>query len=426
MLLVCAKALVFSMSFMLFRCSEEQPLPDAEARVETNLGLTTSSAMDGKISIQQAYLKLDHIRVIGNSADRVTNILYDINADEPPYQLAHADSNRLEFTLPAYTYEQLDFHLFLNGDDYPLAFTASPAGEVITPTQEENIPDPTESDDNKGEDQGDQDDSPDNADDKPADDPANNGDGNTGNDDPESGDQVDDNPDKKDQDDNKDQDDKKDPDDKKDQDNNKDQDDKKDEDDKKHDDNPKDKKDDKKGKDNDPKKDKDDKKNDKDKDQTKDKDKGKGKNDDKKGDKKNDKKPGPNGREAIDSEIVDLDGFFRNARPALVVFAMYEGDNSTIQLIFAATDVEKLSLHARQNDGTQVLLGPNNAAKVTFNPNQWFDSLTPADIEAGSLQLYHGKEVLFIHKDYNTTLYEAIVSRLEPSTDLTIEMKDGM
>lgn len=389
-LLVCAKALVCSMSFMLFRCSEEQPLPDAEARVETTLGLTTPSAMDGKISIQQAYLKLDHIRVIGNSADRVTNILYDINADEPPYQLAHADSNHLEFTLPVFAYEQLDFHLFLYGDDYPLAFTTSAAGEAPTPTQEENTPDPTESDDNKGEDQGDQDDSRDNPDDKPVDDPDNNGDG--------------------------------DPDD--------DDDDQKDEDDKKHDDkkdsDPKDKKGDKKGKDNDSKKDKDDKKNDKDKDKTKDKDKGKGKNDDKKGDKKNDKKPGPDGRTAVDSEIVDLDGFFRNARPALVVFATYEGDNSTIQLILAATDVEKLSLHARQNDGTQVLLGPNNAANVTFNPNQWFDSLTPSDIEAGSLQLYQGKEVLFIHKDYNTTLYEAIVSRLEPSTDLTIDIKDGM
>lgn len=253
------------MSFMLFRCSEEQPLPDAEARVETTLGLTTPSAMDGKISIQQAYLKLDHIRVIGNSADRVTNILYDINADEPPYQLAHADSNHLEFTLPVFAYEQLDFHLFLYGDDYPLAFTTSAAGEAPTPTQEENTPDPTESDDNKGGDQGDQDDSRDNPDDKPVDDPDNNGDGDTDDDD----------------------------------------DDKKDEDDKKHDDkkdsDPKDKKGDKKGKDNDSKKDKDDKKNDKDKDKSKDKDKGKGKNDDKKGDKKNDKKAGPDGRTAVDT-----------------------------------------------------------------------------------------------------------------------------
>ena len=123
---------------------------------------------------------------------------------------------------------------------------------------------------------------------------------------------------------------------------------------------------------------------------------------------------------------MDLDGFFKTARPALVVFATYSSDNSTVRLIFVASDFEKLSLRAQQNDGTQILLGPNNTANITFDASRWFDSIKPADIEAGSLQMYQGQEVLFIHKDYNTALYQAIVSRLESSAKLTVNPKDGI
>lgn len=414
-----------SVSLLLVCCSEEQLLPDSEARVETNFGLETSSAMDGKIAIQQVYLKLDHIRVIGTSANRVTNMLFDIAENEPPYQLAHTDSSQIVFTLPAYTYDELDVHLFLHTDNHALAVTTAPVEQ--TPDPVDQTPEPAQGENNSDSEPGPGSDNngggnsdvnePDDSSNDPQGGSDDQGDGDHGDEDDHHSDgdedeDVSDDNDSGQKDDDRDKDDKP-------------------RDDKKDDDKPKDDKkgdkpkDDKKG----GGKPKDDKK-EKDEDAKKDKDGGKKEQDENKGkgdkdDKTNDKKPGPGGRTAVDGEVVDLDGFFQNARPALVVFATYTSDNSTVRLIFTVTDISKLSLPAQQDDGSRILLGPDNTAKITFDANQWFDSIKPADIEAGSLQMYQGQEVLFIHKDYNTTLYEAIASRLESSAKLTVHPKEG-
>ena len=85
------------------------------------------------------------------------------------------------------------------------------------------------------------------------------------------------------------------------------------------------------------------------------------------------------------------------------------------------TDVEKLLVRARQSDSFSIMLTENNTAELSFDPAHWFESLTPADIEGATTQMYQQQNVLFIHPDHNTALYQALVPRIEGSADLQIK-----
>ena len=121
---------------------------------------------------------------------------------------------------------------------------------------------------------------------------------------------------------------------------------------------------------------------------------------------------------------MNLDHFFQHAKPALVVTGTCEINGRLINIIFAASGLEKLSVVARQNDSFTIHLDSHNTAAITFDPAIWFEGVTPADIEGAQTQTYQQLEVIFIHRDFNRHLYDLLVPRLEPSADLTFAGKN--
>jgi hypothetical protein len=333
------------------------------AHIKATFRLRSPSAMSGKLRIDEAYLKLSHIDVTGTrQGKKNTNLTHGISPEEPPYQLSRADSSQISFNLPYNVYDQLDFHLFLFRDTYQLIIkeenkdAAEPDGEGNTGGEQED----GEKDDDK--DSGNQDDDKDQGD-------------------------RDDHEDKGDDDDQDDEGDKD-----------------KDHKDKGHDD-----KKDKGNHDDKGNKDKKDKGN-----------KGHGNDDDKnKNDDDDDDDNDDDGRTSGNkNQTVDIDHFFQNAKPGMVVISTYQNNAKTLKVIFIAEGISKLTLVGKQNDSPGIMLNKQNTAEITFNPEHWFQSITDDDIESAHTQIYHGQAIVFIHKDYNNHLFEAIAPAIQASAEL--------
>lgn len=408
-------------------CTPEELVPD-EAQVETIFSLKSRELAQPSITVQEAWLKLDRIQVSGSPGS--SGFTHAINPEEPPFRLGDADSSRVHFSLPSRPYERLTFDLYLFQDDSELSYlhTGAPeqpspsgsdndasgnAGEDPASGEQENTGSENSDDSGADENPSDNDDSAEDGDETTNDDVgethedpgADNGDateedsgesaGDTGNDDNETGqdetvtgDEGDDGNDAHG-----------------------------DKDDKKHEKGKKEK-----GK-------KSDKKEHKGGDKEKDKKeegRGKGKSEDghhdRHGDDKQDEKKARNntGATRVEAEVLDLDQFFRGARPGLVVMARYANNGQTINILFAVTDLEKLSVTARQNDGVAIVLNKQNLAEVSFDAATWFEGVTAGEIESARMQQYQGQQVLFIHRDFNSALYDRLLSRLDSSVYLAI------
>jgi hypothetical protein len=386
-----------------------EPGFDETSHIQTAFKVSSPAAMDGKITVTQAYLKLDRIEVNGGlNGKNNTSLTHPIPAEEPPYNLTHADSGEVDFTVSSRAYDQLHVHLFPFTDAYELVYLG---GTVENPPPADEPEEEPGGDDGNDEDkqQGGDDNAGGEDDNDNEDGDSNDGAGgnSAGGDDGEEpgGDDSDDDSNDDSDDGSGDKDDEDDD----------SKDDKKDKGDKDKD---KDNKDKNKDKDKD-NKDRDDKKHDDDDDDRDDDDGDHDEDDDNDGD-GNDRKSG-NGN----NSQVDLDHFFRNAKPGLVVFGTYEHNGKVITLIIVVTDHEKLTIRGRQDDNFSIMLAENNTAQLSFDPAYWFQSLTPQDIEGATIQVYQQQNVLFIHPDHNTALYQALVSRLEGSADLQIS-KAGM
>ena len=371
------KGVVIICSLMLFvlcsSCTEDQHFA-ANSEVMAKFRLRSESAMKGKLVIDEAYLKLDRIHVNGSSGGKnIANVTHTIPAEEPPYHLNAGDSSNVVFKLPTTAYEQLDFSLFLYRDNYQLIFQ--------TPQQEPPVqggnggnPDPVSQP--PGGDDGAQDE-----DDE---------EGSSGNEVPagDSDEDSDEDDDSGNEGSGDDDDDENDGDDEENEEGNTG-------DDKKKNDN--------KNKDNDDKNKDDDKGDDDEKD---------GDNDDKDDDDDDDRQSGNN------NGVIDLQHFFQNAKPALVLFGTYYYNNQPIKVIFAVTSLEKITVRATQDDSYNVILTLRNFADISFDPELMFSSVSSTDIESAAIQTYQGQQVLFIHKDHNASLYESLLSRLEASTTI--------
>ncbi|HEY9487349.1 MAG TPA: hypothetical protein VIQ51_03410 [Chryseosolibacter sp.] len=352
-------------------CSEEPPV-SGNAHVQAIFKLKSSTAMEGRISIHEAYLKLSHVLVSGISpGDNVTNFFQSVPPEEPPYQLTRADSGQVNFALPSSAYDQLDLHFYLFQDNY------HPVEEEVAggPPHDNPAPiDPGNDDNQPG--QGDDQDDPNDAGEDGVTDDENN-DSSDGNEEEDKDHTGDDHQDGEDNDGGDEGD---------------------DDDDRDNDDD-----DDDDGKDDDGKKEKDKNKN-------KDKKKNKDRNDDDDG-----RKYG-----AEDIMTVDLDNFFQNAKPGIVIFGTYDSNGKNLDIIFVVSGVEKISVRAKQNDCFNLELSSQNFAVVTFDLEHLFAGLSPTDIESAPTQLYHGRPLLFIHRDVNSPLFDLFISRLAESANLDI------
>ena len=374
-------------------CSEEQQF-FGNSQVETTFQLKSTSVVNGALTIQHAYLKLDRAVISGASGGKnLPDAALAIPAEEPPFRLIETDSSHITFTLPSRGYDVMDLHLFLFADQYELVFSQRP---------EDNIPDPVGNNDGTSDGgEGDQDD--DNSDNGANDDDDGDTDGgdndNQPNEDGTSGGDGDDDDDDTGQEDNGDGDDR-------------------DDDDEGDDDDDNDGNDRSNG--NDEKKD----------DENKNKQNDGKKNGDKKGNKgKENKDKDDDGKDQrssniTDKQAVDLDHFFQNAKPGIVIFGTWERNGQQVNVVFVVTDPTRISVRAMQDNGSRIVLEDQNASVVSFDPEQWVGNLTENELRDAVLQLYQGQPVLFIHKDFNSVLFEKLSSRLAQSATFQFDSAD--
>lgn len=354
-------------------CSTEEQLFENPSHVQANFNLESPSAMNGKVFINDAYLKLDRIQAIGNGETH-TNITHPIPAEEPPFQLSKTDSSRVKFRLPGRAYESLDFHLFLIPDPYQLVFR-EPVAEGPPPPGGNDGQDTGGEDQTGGENTGGDIEAP------PGENDSNDGEENTP---PATDGEADDDGDDSDREDSED-----------------------------------DQTDHWDGDDDDDRKQKDKKKKKKNKG-----DKDRDDDDDENEDDDDDDRDDGRRSSADGTATPDLDHFFQNARPGLLITGTYENNGSTISIIFASSGLEKITVRASQNDGPFIRLKEYNNAEIIFDAASWFQAIGPEDIESAHIQLYQQGPVLFIHRDFNHQLYELLAPRLQAATSLTVQARE--
>ena len=393
-------------------CSDNEHVGN-NSQVETTFRLKSPTAMGGLITLQEAYLKLDRVEVTGTLQETsVAGASHPIPAEDPPFQLTRGDSAQLTFTLPSRQYDQMEIQLHLFQDDYQLILSGKPGAEIPEPAGsdpgtntggqagnggggQEEAGGSSGGGSGTGTDDGDSNTGGDSGGSNSGGE-INNG-GNPGGGDPNGGNQENGNDDNDDADDDEGDDGGNGDDDEGDE----------------GDDRDDDEGDGKKNKDKDDKNDK------------KKKDKGKGKNDgddDKDDDDDDDKDDDDDDRDdrkasTESTQTVDLDHFFQNAKPALVVFASYNNNGKNINIVFVVTGAEKIAIPVTQDENTGITLTARNTAFVTFDPERWFASVPPGVIESGAMQTYQGQQVLFIHRDFNTPLFDVLYSRLVQSAE---------
>lgn len=372
--------------FLWSSCSEEQLFP-GNARLKMTFQLTSKNALGGSIAVQQAYLKLQGISVTGSLGDKnVPEANYPISREDPPYRLTDGDSARVSLTLPSGAYDEMDLHLFLLQTDYRLIVHQKTTSETPPPAEQDNEEpagdgtngggNNSSSDDNDGNNE-----QPDDQGNGGADDNDASGDDDTI--DQDSDDHSDDDADDNESNDNGDDNQKGDGGKKSDKDKGKKNDDKK-----------------KKGNDDDDRDESDDRDDDDDDDDDRDDDDG--------------------DNERISNtqvnKTVDLDHFFQHAKPALVVFATWTFNGKNVNVVFAVTDVQRITLRATQHQGSQISVDEHGRGTVKFDPERWFESISTSDLENASLQTYQGQPVMFIHKEINPGLFEKLLDNLIATT----------
>lgn len=117
---------------------------------------------------------------------------------------------------------------------------------------------------------------------------------------------------------------------------------------------------------------------------------------------------------------VDLDDFFQHAKPSLVVFATWAFNGENITIIFAVTDVKRITIRAMQHNRSQILIDDHGQGTVNFDPERWFQSISSTDLQNASLQTYQGQPVMFIHRDINAPLFETLMTNLTSSTTFEV------
>ena len=359
-------------------CSEEQQF-SGNSQLETTFQLESNSALGGSITIQQAYLKLDHIAISGALRGKnVPGASHPVPTEEPPFLLADRDSSHVRFTVTSRTYDIMDLHLALFADDYQPVFSGPSVVEVPNPPL------------NNGDDGADEEENEDDGEDSGVEE------GNTGSDeDEDEGSGEDDGNEDDDQDENDDSGDEG-----------------EDNDDSEEDDSGNERQDED-GEDAGEPNNRD-KKNDKHSDTEK-----------KKNDKKNKKAKGGNkdnkgngGRTG--SQTVDIDHFFQNAKPGIAIFGTWDYNGQKTNIVFVVTDPERIIVRAIQNNSYRIVLEEQNTSVVSFNPEKWFQGVSVNDLQDASVQMYQGQPVLFIHKQVNSDLFHKLLSGLAQSAGFRV------
>lgn len=124
-----------------------------------------------------------------------------------------------------------------------------------------------------------------------------------------------------------------------------------------------------------------------------------------------------------DDLMVDLNEYFANAKPGILLKCRFDYNDDSYMVILAINDLLRLNLIARQSGNRQILLESETQynANLQFNFAHWFGLITPEMLEDAETFEYEDIETIFIHKDFNRSLYVSIVNRIEESTLFDID-----
>lgn len=109
----------------------------------------------------------------------------------------------------------------------------------------------------------------------------------------------------------------------------------------------------------------------------------------------------------------DYDDFQNNAKPALLVTGLYESRGASIPFILAVSEITPLQTIATQNGDPTVEIGLENLAEIKMNPAVWFEEITPQLMDDADRIQSGNRQMIFIHQDFNSDLYEKILLKLE-------------
>jgi hypothetical protein len=392
--------LSFASLFIITACNDDQ-LYDRSV-LETTFKVSSPN-VSTNLTVENANIRISNVKLTGtrNGIDPL-NINHDVAGSEGSFSLVGTDPNQpLRLSIDKGQYDSLTLEVNLAQDTYNLILRDSiPAAPSGGDTGGETDGDPTSGED--GDNGGDSDSGSDDNDDGDDDDEGSGDDedNDTGSDDDDNDDESGpgNNDDNDDDDDNDNDDGEEDDDDDNDNDEGDD-----DDNDNVGNDNNKDDKDEDKNKDKD-----------KNKDNDKEKDKGKdNKGEDKKG---KDKKGGRAEDELI--TLVDLDGFFANAKPSLFAALLYQRGTKQIRVLVSIDDFPQLVF--RDSGPFVVTEVYGNSALAQFDIALWFSKITTQELESANIVRYQGQNLLLIHRQFNKALYQKIIQQVRASVSLQV------
>ena len=117
--------------------------------------------------------------------------------------------------------------------------------------------------------------------------------------------------------------------------------------------------------------------------------------------------------------IPDLADYFANAKPALSIQGTFHNRGKNMKVFVSVSDITTLNIAAKQYDSPEIEVGDVNKAEIFFNPMVWFEGITTEAIESAPRVIYNNEEVVFIHRQFNGTLYKRIQDNIEDSPAAT-------
>ena len=124
------RGVLFLSAIVLFaQCEKEEPT--TEASIEVTLGLYTNSALQGKLTVEQAILRPSQVDMLAKRTDGVQLTFSQVNADEDKaVNIAGTEASRFMLDAEQGKYDPLEVTLILEEDPYTLGVTP---GTVETP-----------------------------------------------------------------------------------------------------------------------------------------------------------------------------------------------------------------------------------------------------------------------------------------------------
>jgi hypothetical protein len=133
---------------------------------------------------------------------------------------------------------------------------------------------------------------------------------------------------------------------------------------------------------------------------------------------------GSNGSAGRAGKTVDLADYLRHGKPSMLIAGTYTDGSTVIKVLVALDHSPVITFSSANTTPDTLVLNKNSshAALASFNTAILFQHITPAIIESADLINYRGTAV-FIHRDFNTTLFTAIDEKLQASASLQVSQE---